>query len=160
MQITVIGSSGIISRKVWDIAEEVGRRIAESGAILVCGGRDGVMEAACKGAKDAGGLTVGILPYSKDEANPYLDVIIITGMGEARNVINVKSGDVVISIAGGAGTLSEIALALKLGKKVIAIKDSGGVSEMLAGKSINNMKVIEAKDAKEAIDLALKYMFS
>ena len=80
-QITVIGSSGLIPQEVYKMAEELGENIAEAGAVLITGGRDGVMEAACKGAKKRGGLTVGILPGSKGEANPYNDITVVTGMG-------------------------------------------------------------------------------
>jgi uncharacterized protein (TIGR00725 family) len=103
-------------------AAEVGRLIAERGAVLVCGGRGGAMEAACRGAKEAGGLTVGILPGSdRSEANPFVDVVLPTGLGEARNALVVGAADAVIAIGGGYGTLSEIALALKAGKRVIGL---------------------------------------
>jgi uncharacterized protein (TIGR00725 family) len=100
----------------------VGRLVAERGAVLVCGGRGGAMEAACRGAKQAGGLTVGILPGSdRSDANPYVDVALPTGLGEARNALVVRAADAVIAIGGGYGTLSEIALALKAGKPVIGL---------------------------------------
>jgi uncharacterized protein (TIGR00725 family) len=103
-------------------AAEVGRLIAERGAVLVCGGRGGAMEAACRGAKEVGGLTVGILPGpDRSEANPFVDVVLPTGLGEARNALVVAAADVVIAIGGGYGTLSEIALALKVGKRVIGL---------------------------------------
>jgi len=153
-QITIIGSSGSISPKISKMAQELGRCIASRGAILITGGRDGVMEAASKGAKERGGLTVGIVPGSKQDANPYVDVVVVTGMGDARNVINVRSGDVVIAVSGAAGTLSEIALALKAGKKVIAIRSSGGVAEKMAGETIENGKVLSADSVEEAIEQA------
>jgi uncharacterized protein (TIGR00725 family) len=103
-------------------AAEVGRLLAERGAVLVCGGRGGAMEAACRGAKEADGLTVGILPGSdRSEANPFVDVVLPTGLGEARNALVVGAADAVIAIGGGYGTLSEIALALKAGKRVIGL---------------------------------------
>jgi uncharacterized protein (TIGR00725 family) len=103
-------------------AAEVGRLIAERGAVLVCGGRGGAMEAACRGAKEVGGLTVGILPGpDRSEANPFVDVVLPTGLGEARNALVVGAADAVIAIGGGYGTLSEIALALKAGKRVIGL---------------------------------------
>jgi hypothetical protein len=103
-------------------AEEVGRLIAEKGAVLVCGGRGGVMEAACRGARAAGGLTVGILPGDDPrEANPYIDIPIVTGMGIARNALVVKSSDGLIAIDGKYGTLSEIAFALQLGIPVVGL---------------------------------------
>ena len=103
-------------------AAEVGRLVAERGAVLVCGGRGGAMEAACRGAKEAGGLTVGILPGAdRSAANPFVDVVLPTGLGEARNALVVRAADVLIAVGGGYGTLSEIALALKAGKRVIGL---------------------------------------
>lgn len=105
------------------LAEAVGRAIARAGAVLICGGRGGVMEAACRGAKTGGGLTVGVLPgASRAEANPYVDLPIVTGLGEARNVIIVRSAHAVIAIGGSYGTLSEIAHALGLGVPVVGLR--------------------------------------
>jgi len=104
------------------MAEEVGRLVAEGGAVLVCGGLGGVMEAACRGAKAAGGTTVGILPTSdRADANRYVDIAIPTGMGEARNALVVRAADVLIAVAGEFGTLSEIALALRTGTPVVGL---------------------------------------
>ncbi len=104
-------------------AEEVGSLIAKRGAILICGGLTGVMEAVSRGAKNEGGLTVGILPHNDTrEANPYIDVPIATGLGIARNFIIVRASDVLIAIGGEYGTLSEIAYALQMGKSVVGIK--------------------------------------
>jgi uncharacterized protein (TIGR00725 family) len=109
-------------REPTSAAAEVGRLIAERGAVLVCGGLGGAMEAACRGAKQAGGLTVGILPgVDRADANPFVDVALPTGLGEARNALVVRCADVVIAVGGGYGTLSEIALALKAGKRVIGL---------------------------------------
>jgi hypothetical protein len=94
--------------------------IAGNGSVLVCGGLGGVMEAACRGAQEAGGTTVGILPGT-EEGNPYLDIIIRTGLGHARNVLVVLSADAVIALGGSYGTLSEIAIGLKLGRPVYGI---------------------------------------
>jgi uncharacterized protein (TIGR00725 family) len=104
-------------------AEEVGRLIAQKGAVLVCGGLGGVMEAASKGAKSGGGLTLGILPQndSKD-ANPYIDISVPTGLGIARNVIIARTADALIAVGGEYGTLSEIAFALQMGKPVVGIR--------------------------------------
>ena len=121
-RIGVIGA-GECSRQIQQMAEEVGQRIAQRGAVLVCGGLGGVMEAAAKGAKEAGGTTVGILPGSNaQDANPYIDVPIVTGMGEARNVMIVRTAEAVIAISGGPGTLSEIAFCLKLRVPVVGLK--------------------------------------
>jgi uncharacterized protein (TIGR00725 family) len=103
-------------------AEEVGRRLATAGAVLVCGGLGGVMEGACRGAKEGGGTTVGILPGpDRAAANEFVDVAIATGLGEARNALVVRAADALIAIGGSWGTLSEIALALRTGKRVIGL---------------------------------------
>lgn len=100
----------------------MGRELARRGAILVCGGLGGVMEAACKGAKDAGGTTVGILAgKERSQANPFVDVAIATGLGEARNAVIVRTADAVVAVGGGYGTLSEIALALRRSKRVVGV---------------------------------------
>ena len=155
-QIAVIGSAGKVSPEVEHMAEELGRGIALRGAVLISGGRDGVMEASCKGAKSERGLVVGILPKTRDQANRYVDVAIVTDMGDARNVLNVNSADAVISVCGGAGTLSEIGLTLKSGKKVIALKNSGGVSSMLSGKNIGGRTIIAAESVEEALRIVFK----
>jgi uncharacterized protein (TIGR00725 family) len=100
----------------------VGRLVAARGAVVVCGGLGGAMESACRGAKQAGGLTVGLLPGSdRSEANAYVDVALPTGLGEARNALVVGAADVVIAVGRGYGTLSEIALALRAGKRVVGL---------------------------------------
>jgi len=120
--IAVIGGSEC-SPDETELAVEVGREIARKGAILICGGLGGIMEAACKGAVSEGGLTIGILPGgSRQTANPYVIIPIVTNMGEARNVIVVKSCQVVIAIDGSYGTLSEIGHALRNGIPVIGLK--------------------------------------
>ena len=117
MQIAVIGA-GDASARLIDDAEKAGRIIAERGAVLICGGFGGVMEAACRGAKSMpGSTTVGIIPGETGE-NGYVDIVIRSSMGHARNAILVNSADAVIAVGGGYGTLSEIALALKCGKPV------------------------------------------
>jgi uncharacterized protein (TIGR00725 family) len=101
-------------------AEDIGRGLARHGAIVVCGGLGGVMEAACRGAKDDGGTTVGLLPgLDRRDANRWVDVAIATGLGEARNALVARSADALVAVGGGFGTLSEIALALKGGTPVI-----------------------------------------
>ena len=103
-------------------AEAVGCGVAEAGAVLICGGRGGVMEAACRGAKGAGGLTIGVLPgVSRGQANAYVDLPIVTGIGEARNAIIVRTANAVIAIGGSYGTLSEIAYALGFGTPVVGL---------------------------------------
>ena len=104
------------------LAEEVGRELAQAGALVVCGGLGGVMEAACRGAKDGGGPTLGILPgLDRSQANPFVDMAVPTGLGEARNALVVRAADALVAVGGEYGTLSEIALALKTGKRVVAL---------------------------------------
>jgi uncharacterized protein (TIGR00725 family) len=103
-------------------AESVGRELARAGAVLVCGGLGGAMEAASRGAHEGRGVAVGILPGTdRSAANPYLDVAIPTGLGEARNALVVRAADALVAVGGGYGTLSEIALALKAGKPVVGL---------------------------------------
>jgi uncharacterized protein (TIGR00725 family) len=119
--VSVIGA-GRCGPAQYALAEEVGRFVAERGATLVCGGLSGVMEAAARGAKESGGATIGILPgHDRRLGNPYLDHVVTTGMGEARNLAVVSSGDVVVAIGGGFGTLSEIGLAGKIGRPVVIL---------------------------------------
>lgn len=117
----VIGA-GTCDTKTAALAEAVGRGLAERGAAVVCGGLEGVMAAACRGAKSAGGLTIGILPgNSRADANPWVDIPIATGLGEARNIIIVRTAQAIIAVGGEYGTLSEIAFALKLGVPVVGL---------------------------------------
>jgi uncharacterized protein (TIGR00725 family) len=103
-------------------AAAVGGELARADVVLVCGGLGGVMEAACRGAREAGGTTVGILPgYDRAAANPFVDVAIATGLGEARNALVVRSADALVAVGGGYGTLSEVAFALKAGKRVVGL---------------------------------------
>jgi len=107
---------------VVDQAERLGRRLAEGGAVVVCGGGPGVMEAVCRGARSAGGTTVGILPgLDRAEGNPYLTVSLPTGLGQGRNLLLVRSSDAMVAVGGGFGTLSEIALALRTGTPVVGL---------------------------------------
>ena len=140
----VIGA-GDCSDEVYKLAEQIGERIAKAGVVLVCGGLGGVMEAASKGAKKAGGTTIGILPgVDKGQANPYIDFPIVTGLGEGRNLLVIRNSDVVIALPGEYGTLSEIAFCLKLGKPIIGLS-SWDVSEA----------IIKAKNPEEAVKIAL-----
>jgi uncharacterized protein (TIGR00725 family) len=126
----------------------VGRLIARAGALLVCGGLGGVMEAACRGAKAEGGATLGILPGGdRRDANRWVDVAIPTGLGEARNVLVVRAADALIAIGGEFGTLSEIAFALKAGKPVIGF----GTWELPQRASA----ITRASDAAEAVAFAI-----
>jgi uncharacterized protein (TIGR00725 family) len=119
--IGVIGA-GSCGEEIYELARKVGHGIARTGAVLVCGGLGGVMEAACRGAHEAGGQTVGILPGGdKAQANPYVTIPIVTDLGHARNILVVRSADILVAISGGYGTLSEISIGLKLGKPIIGL---------------------------------------
>lgn len=151
MYIGVIGA-GRCDARTFDIAYEVGKLVAQRGAILVCGGLGGVMEAACKGAKSKAGLTLGILPSEdRKQANPYVDVAVPTDLGEARNALVVRAADVLIAVGGEFGTLSEIALALKIGKPIVGI----GTWELAkGGRPIE--AILVAKDPHEAVERAFQ----
>ncbi|RLE06984.1 TIGR00725 family protein [Candidatus Aerophobetes bacterium] len=138
-------------------AEEVGYYIAKEGGVLVCGGRGGIMEAAAKGAKRAGGITLGILPGHKEEANEFIDIAIPTHLGYFRNYILISSADAVIGIAGRWGTLNEISLALNVGKPTVILKGSGGWADILSNEELLKSfkrKPYVASSAKEAVGIA------
>jgi len=119
--IGVIGA-GQCDEKIYGQAREVGAGIAMAGATLICGGLGGVMEGACQGAYEVGGQTVGILPGAeRTQANPYVMIPVVTDLGHARNILIVRTADILVAISGGYGTLSEISIALKLGKPVIGL---------------------------------------
>lgn len=114
------------------LAEELGRRLAEGGAVVVCGGLTGVMEAVARGVRAAGGLSIGILPGNDPRAaNAFIDIPLATGMGEMRNALIVRVAGAVVAIGGGTGTLSEIALALRIGTPIVGLHDNfSGVTEL------------------------------
>ena len=142
--IGVIGA-GDCSEEICELAGSVGEGIAQAEAVLVCGGLGGVMEAAAKGAKNQGGITVGILPgVDKAQANPYIDFPVVTGLGEGRNLLVVRNSDVLIAFPGKFGTLSEIAFALKIGKPVVGLSTWNVSGE-----------IIKATNAQEAVSMAL-----
>ena len=119
----VIGESQFSDPANEALAEEVGRLVAQSGCVLVCGGLSGVMEAACRGARGAGGLTVGILPgRDRADANPHVTVAVPTGLGQMRNVVIVLMADALIAVGGGFRTQSEIGHALRSGKPVVGLR--------------------------------------
>jgi len=134
------------------MAEEVGRLLARAGAVVVSGGLGGVMEAASRGAKSAGGTTVGILPgCERSEANAWVDVAVPTGLGEARNALVVRAADVLIAIRGEYGTLSEIALALKTGKPVVGLE-----TWELSQRGVVATEIVRARTPPEAVERALE----
>jgi uncharacterized protein (TIGR00725 family) len=146
--VAVVGAS-TASAEEEQVAVEVGRLIAEAGWTLVCGGLGGVMAAACRGAADAGGLTLGLLPGDRSEdANPWVRVAIPTGLGEARNAIVARTADALIAVGGEFGTLSEIALGLKLGRPVVGI-GTWSISRPGLGPD----PILRASGAEEAVAL-------
>ncbi len=150
MIIAVIGG-GKCSKKIARLAEEVGRELANHNATLICGGLGGVMEAACKGAREAGGQAIGILPGNRAaEANEYVGIPIVTGMGEMRNVIIIKSAQAVIAIDGEFGTLSEIGHALKNNIPVIGLH-----TWELAQQGKTRDAIIIAENAGDAVEKAI-----
>ncbi|HID40135.1 MAG TPA: TIGR00725 family protein [Calditrichaeota bacterium] len=141
--IGVIGA-GTCNQNIYLTAYEVGKEIGKRGYGLICGGMGGVMEASAKGCQENGGLTIGIIPHkNKEEANPYLDIVIPTGMGIMRNLLIVRSAAVLIAIDGRYGTLSEIAFALQIGKPVIGLQTWEVSTE-----------IIDASDAIDAVQKA------
>jgi len=143
--VAVVGA-GDATARVCDLAYAAGLAVVHHGAVLICGGRGGVMAAAARGAKHAGGLTIGILPgYERRDANANIEIAIATGMGEARNAIVVASADAVVALEGEGGTLSEIGLAVKLCRPVVALR-AWQQLEMIA----------HADDPDTAVKLALR----
>jgi uncharacterized protein (TIGR00725 family) len=147
-----VAGPGDADEETLAVAEQVGAELAERGAVLVCGGLGGAMEAACRGAKATGGVTIGILPgRDRRDANAHVDVAVATGLGEARNALVVRAADALIAVGGGFGTLSEIALALKLGKPVVGI-DSWELAKPAGAVDA----VRRASSAREAVAAALE----
>jgi uncharacterized protein (TIGR00725 family) len=133
-------------------AEDAGAAVAEAGAGLVCGGLGGVMEAACRGARSRGGVTLGLLPgLDREDANGWVSVAVPTALGEGRNVLVVRAADAVVAVGGGWGTLSEIALALKLGRPVVGVRTW---QTHRAGQPVGG--VVEAGDGRAAAGMALE----
>lgn len=153
-QVSVVGSGECgEDAEAWRLAEDVGRLLAEAGVTVVCGGRGGVMEAAARGAVQAGGPVIGILPWvSVDDANPHCTQVVATGIGQARNIAVVASGEATIAIGGEWGTLSEIAHARNLGRPVVALRSwsVSGREAMEEGPGI-----IPAETAEQAVATAL-----
>jgi uncharacterized protein (TIGR00725 family) len=146
--VAVVGS-GSCSPQEAAAAEQIGSLLARAGAVVVCGGLSGVMEAVCRGASREGGLTVGILPGSdRSAANPHVAVAIATGLGELRNGLVVRAADAVVAVGGESGTLSEIGFALKLGKRVV------GFATWELSKKPD--PILRASSAEDAVRLALE----
>jgi uncharacterized protein (TIGR00725 family) len=165
--IGVIGSGDNVPEDVLKAAYEVGRLVAEAGAYLVCGGRGGVMQSACQGAKSVGGTTIGILQgLSRSDANPFVDIVIPTGLGFAlRNFITIRASDAVIMLHGEVGTLSEAVLSYHHGKPLVALSTSGGWASRLQKTALEDgaylddrhlMRITYASTPTEAVEQALK----
>ena len=149
--IAVIGGSSATPEEA-ALAERVGRALAQAGALLICGGRGGVMEAACRGAQEAGGLTIGVLPGGeRSEANPYVEIAIATGIGYARNAIITRSADGLIAVGGSYGTLSEIGLALGFDKPLVGL----GTWEM-AREGHADVPIARAETPEDAVEMILE----
>ena len=145
--IGVIGA-GKCSKEIYALSEEIGSLVGKNGWLLICGGLGGVMEGAAKGCYNAGGTTVGILPAKdKTAANKFINVPIPTGLGEGRNLLVVRASDIIIAISGGYGTLSEIGLALRIGKPLIGLK---------TWPNINGIDYVETPQA--AIEKVINYL--
>jgi uncharacterized protein (TIGR00725 family) len=150
MIIAVIGDSACSAEEA-KLAETVGELLAQQGVIVLCGGLGGVMEAVCRGTKSKGGLTVGILPgQDSSMANPWVDIPVVTGLGEARNVVVVKSAQAVIAIGGSYGTLSEIAYALKSRVPIIGLN-----TWSLSRNGREDDSIIRVQTATEAVAKAI-----
>jgi uncharacterized protein (TIGR00725 family) len=155
-QVVVIGSND--DREHYDAAYRIGHYIAQKGWVLISGGRSGIMEAASRGASEGHGLVIGILPdHSPHSANKYCNIVIPTGIGYARNLVNVLSGDVIIAIGGKSGTLSELAYAWQFGKPVICCKFTGGWSERLAQSPVDDRQGSEVF-AADSVTEVFKYL--
>ncbi len=147
MYVGVIGGQ-FCSEEEERLAFEVGSRLAQNGAIIICGGLGGVMEAACRGAKEEGGTTIGVLPGPfRGDANPFVDYALATDMGQARNAIIVRTADAVIAVGGEYGTLSEIAMALKMGKRVVALS-----SWDIASKGVPDERIVRCEEPAQAVE--------
>jgi len=160
-QITIIGDSNA-SRDAVALAEKVGSEVAGLGYATITGGRGGIMQAANKGAFEAGGLSIGILPSeSGDLANRYCHIVIPTGIGHARNSITSLAGDAIVAIGGGAGTLSEICFSWIYQKPIFIFPQFGGWSEKLAHTSLDHRssEPLTACDSPEDLSLKLKSLF-
>ena len=160
--VSVIGPGKIsCTPEIYDFGLKLGKRLVDNRYHIVCGGMLGLMEAVCQGARGSKkykpGCTIGIIPFAdKSTANPYCDIVIPTGIGIARNQLVVNTGDVVIAVAGGAGTLSEIAFSWQLNKKVICYNGFGGWSEKLSELDLDGTRkglIKKANSLKEIFEL-------
>jgi len=159
--ISICGSDGTddkLSKKALNIAEELGKLIAKNDAVIVCGGHGGIMKAACQGAKTENGTTIGIMPYTDDTPNEYIDIVIPTDLGNIRNYLVSNIGQVMIAIGGRWGTLNEISYRMITHKPLILIKGTGGVVDsIIENKLLDKIQseYLIAESAEEAWDIAV-----
>jgi uncharacterized protein (TIGR00725 family) len=156
-QISVVGfNEDSCTKAARDAAYQVGRAIAMVGGTVVCGGLGGVMEAACKGARDAGGNSVGIIPSADSaQVNRYCDVVVATGLGRSRDFVVAYSGDAMVVVGGGAGTLIEVAAAYQVERPIAAVKGTGGVADAWAGRYIDDRRttvILEGSSPEDAVE--------
>ena len=160
-QISVVGfdadSCTEVARKA---AYRVGMAIAKEGGTVVCGGLGGVMEAASKGARDAGGHSVGIIPSrTPTRRTRYCEFVVATGLGKSRNFVVAYSGDAMVVVGGGAGTLTEVATAYQVGKPIVAVKGTGGVADAWAGKYVDDRRremILRGSSPEDAVKKAMR----
>ncbi len=159
--VSIIGpSKSNCTPEIYEFGLKLGKAIIDLDFILVCGGMHGIMEAVCKGAKQSSnykyGCTIGIIPtYNKNDANIFCDIVIPTGIGLSRNQIIANTGDILIAVSGGAGTLSEIAFGWQMNKKVICYTEFDGWAKNLAGKNLDAKHkglLLSAKNLKQVVD--------
>lgn len=160
-QVAVVGyNADTCTREAYQAAYEVGKAVAARGGVVVCGGLGGVMEAACRGAADAGGASVGIVPSAElGDANPYCGFVVATGLGHTRNFLVAYSGEAMVVVGGGAGTLIEAAAAHQAGRAVVVVRGTGGVADELAGKRLDQRRrtrIIGASGPEEAVERAMR----
>ena len=162
--ISVCGSDGCdekLTSYTLDVAEKVGVLVAQRGGVIICGGREGIMQAVCRGAKKEGGITVGIMPYEKNEANEFIDIAIPTGLGNVRNFLVSTTGEVTIAIGGRWGTLNEICFRMISEKPIILIKGTGGcVDEIINGNIMQGVEnnFLVADSAEDAVKKAFEIL--
>ena len=162
INISVCGSDGEdkeLGRYALEVAETVGKYIAKKGGVLVCGGRGGIMEAACRGVRGENGIAVGIMPQTREEANEFVDIAIPTGIGHKRNFLVVSASNAIIAIGGRWGTLNEISFAMIFGKPLVLVRGTGGcVDEIINGNIMQHVESTYhiANTAEAAVDKAFE----
>jgi uncharacterized protein (TIGR00725 family) len=160
-QVAVAGyNADTCTKEAYEAAYRVGRAVAAKGGVVVCGGLGGVMEAACKGAREAGGTALGILPSAElGDANAYCDLVVATGLGHGRNFLVAYSGDAMVVVGGGAGTLIEAAAAHQAGKTVVTVRGTGGMADELVGRRLDSRRasrILGGSSPEDAVEKAMR----